>query len=145
MSCAPTAIVRSATTRGTTCHPDLASSADHFIDISTMVVHLHLGADVRVSRHGPLDRARRTRPSHSPVTPASTHRCTLSAPELSPLLHHHAPTIQVPAVAAVALQTPAMAARHRSGDTLQCPLRGLATGAQEPSGVGQAHARLAAQ
>jgi len=79
MSCAPTAIVRSATTHGTTCHPDLASSADHFIDISTMVVHLHLGADVRVSRHGPLDRARRTRPSR-PRLPTDVPSLLLNYP-----------------------------------------------------------------
>ncbi len=42
MSCALTATVRSATTRGTTCNPGLTLSADHFTGISTMVVHLHL-------------------------------------------------------------------------------------------------------
>ncbi len=132
MSCAPTAIVRSATTRGTTCNPDLASSADHFIDISTMVVHFHLGADVRAGRHGLLDHARRTRPS----------RLRLPTDSPSLLLNylpssHYAPTIQVPAVAAVALQTSAMAAPRRSGDTLRRPLRGVPLGSADVTCYGR--------
>jgi len=55
-----------------------------------MVVHLHLGADVRTGGHGPLDRARRTRPSrlHLPTdSPSLLLNCPLT-PIIPPSSHH---------------------------------------------------------